>query len=114
MVSAGLPEHDDRPSPPISASTAAAMTLGLRTGGTPLALAGWGPTRLRGTIGPPAAGCCAYPMVVRSGWRSAARAAPLAQASRAPAWRPAGARPPAARRPRPPPRPLWGGAGGGP
>src|SRR6267378_6715063 len=111
MVSAGLPEHDDRPSAPISDSTAAAMTLGLRTGGTPLALAGWGPTRLRGTIGPTAAGCFAYPMVVRSGWRSAARAAPLAQASRAPAWRPARPPPRPARRPAQPRRPWWACAG---
>src|SRR5258705_6282805 len=104
MVSAGLPEHADRPSPPTSDSTAAAMTPRLRTEGTPLALAGWGPTHLRGTIAPTAAGRFAYPTVVRTCWRSVGQAGPPARASREPACLPATRPPrPPARRAAPPP-----------
>src|SRR5262245_46732407 len=97
MLSAGLPEHADTPSPPMSDSTAAAMTLLLRAG----------ITHLRGSILPTAAGCFAYPMVVRSGWRWDGQAALPAQASPAQASRPA--MPPSlpARHPPPPRRQPW-------
>src|SRR5690348_13155351 len=97
MLSAGLLEHADRPSPPTSDSTTAAMTLRVRTS----------ITHLWGSILPTAAGCFAYPMVVRFGWRWDGPAAPPAQASPAQALRPA--MPPSlpARHPPPPRRQPW-------